>query len=439
MKKWEKFNKEELEEILKNSSSLKEVAIKLGYNTYRKNIIEEIVEKFPEYSNLLQIIKQNKYKRIWENFNEQELKEKIQNSSSLENFCINIGYKNYSSKALKEIKENFPALKEQLNNIKAGNQIEDLTGKQFGYLTVLSYNKELSSQKKQTYWTCKCICGNITNVEKQNLINGRISTCGCKIKRNEDQKKKREQLIGEKFNKLTILSVDEEKTKEKKRTYYNCICDCGNKTIVPASQLFNGHTKSCGCYSEEVKRLNNLIDLTGQTFGYWKVLKRDTSTPKKGGARFICECQGCKEHTIKSVPSQYLRNGDSVSCGCMTRSFGETLILNILKENNITYKQQYSFPNLKGIKNRSLSYDFAIFNKQNQLKILIEFQGIQHYYPITFFGGEEQFNIQKEHDKRKREYAQNNNIKLLEIPYIDKTKIDLNYLNQMAGEDLCQL
>lgn len=38
---------------------------------------------------------------------------------------------------------------------------------------------------------------------------------------------------------------------------------------------------------------------------------------------------------------------------------------------------------------------------------------------LSFFGGEEQFKIQQEHDRRKREYAEKNNIKLLEIWYYD--------------------
>lgn len=35
---------------------------------------------------------------------------------------------------------------------------------------------------------------------------------------------------------------------------WNCICDCGNKTIVGASKLKSGHTVSCGCFRREVSR-----------------------------------------------------------------------------------------------------------------------------------------------------------------------------------------
>lgn len=55
-----------------------------------------------------------------------------------------------------------------------------------------------------------------------------------------------------------------------------------------------------------------LINLEGQQFGYWKVLKRDTETK---GTYWICECQKCNK-TVKSVRGSRLRSGESKSCGC---------------------------------------------------------------------------------------------------------------------------
>ena len=44
--------------------------------------------------------------------------------------------------------------------------------------------------------------------------------------------------------------------------------------------------------------------------------------------------------------------------------------------------------------------------------------------PIDIFGGEEAFQIQQEHDRRKREYSKLHNINLLEIWYYDINKIE---------------
>lgn len=61
--------------------------------------------------------------------------------------------------------------------------------------------------------------------------------------------------------------------------------------------------------------------------------------------------------------------------------------------------------------------------------LLIEYQGIQHEKPIDFSGKGQDFSLksfklQQEHDKRKREYAKEHNINLLEIWYWDFDNIE---------------
>ena len=67
-----------------------------------------------------------------------------------------------------------------------------------------------------------------------------------------------------------------------------------------------------------------------------------------------------------------------------------------------------------------LSYDFYL----PTYNLLIEAQGQQHITPKELFGGEEQFQKQQEHDKRKRDYAEANGYKLLEIWYYDYDRIE---------------
>jgi len=56
-------------------------------------------------------------------------------------------------------------------------------------------------------------------------------------------------------------------------------------------------------------------------------------------------------------------------------------IRNILKDNNIEYISQKKFDNCKYF--RPLPFDFYLPN----YNICIEFNGIQHHEPISFFGG----------------------------------------------------
>lgn len=95
---------------------------------------------------------------------------------------------------------------------------------------------------------------------------------------------------------------------------------------------------------------------------------------------------------------------------------GEKNILNFLDSHNIRYECQKRFSELKD--KNTLSYDFYLPDKN----ILIEFQGIQHFVPKTFGGiskskAIENFELQKKHDKLKKDYADSNGFVLLTPSY----------------------
>lgn len=69
----------------------------------------------------------------------------------------------------------------------------------------------------------------------------------------------RKDLVGNRYGKLTVLKVDEERTGNGK-VYWLCKCDCGKITSVQSTSLTRkkGGTKSCGCArnsSDAVKKL----------------------------------------------------------------------------------------------------------------------------------------------------------------------------------------
>lgn len=55
-------------------------------------------------------------------------------------------------------------------------QLNDLTGKTFGQLTVLRY---AGSKRKRSQWLCKCTCGKEVVVTQMELIHGDTLSCGC--------------------------------------------------------------------------------------------------------------------------------------------------------------------------------------------------------------------------------------------------------------------
>ena len=58
-------------------------------------------------------------------------------------------------------------------------EFRDLTGQTFGQLTVLK--RVYIDGKRNTYWECKCTCGNITIKSREQLLSGNKDkkSCGC--------------------------------------------------------------------------------------------------------------------------------------------------------------------------------------------------------------------------------------------------------------------
>lgn len=116
-------------------------------------------------------------------------------------------------------------------------------------------------------------------------------------------------------------------------------------------------------------------------------------------------------------------------CPHCKKSKGEEIISNYLSANNVSYLTQYRFDDCKNI--LYLPFDFYLPN----YNMCIEYDGEQHYKPIEYFGGEEKFIIQKQNDNIKTQYCQENNIKLLRIPYWDFDNIENILVNEL-GLDL---
>lgn len=132
-------------------------------------------------------------------------------------------------------------------------KIIDLIGNVFGRLTVISL--VWPKEKGYIQWNCKCTCGNDKVVASKHLVSGDTKSCGC-ITVQED-------LIGKRFSRLEVISFHSKNSKGA-RVRWNCLCDCGNETVVLGDNLKRNHTRSCGCLKDE-------------SIGNWKHGKKDTS------------------------------------------------------------------------------------------------------------------------------------------------------------------
>lgn len=119
----------------------------------------------------------------------------------------------------------------------------------------------------------------------------------------------------------------------------------------------------------------------------------------------------CPKHgEFIQLPYNHLNGSGCPSC---KESLGEKKIVNFLIKNNINFKRQVSFSDLIG-ESGKLFFDFYL----PEYKLLIEYDGIQHYKPINYFGGINQLNKQRNFDYKKIRYAIDNKYKLLKLSYI---------------------
>lgn len=157
--------------------------------------------------------------------------------------------------------------------------ISNLLGRRFGKLVVEEYlGFKEKSNGAQHYWKCKCDCGNKKITYTSNLTGKHVSSCGC-IKHGAD-------LTGQRFGKLVVLKeAPSQKRKDKKgrKKMWECICDCGNKTITLQELLVSGKTRSCGCYVvEHGKAQANPESVTRKykrLYGIWRGMKNRCNLP----------------------------------------------------------------------------------------------------------------------------------------------------------------
>lgn len=106
----------------------------------------------------------------------------------------------------------------------------------------------------------------------------------------------------------------------------------------------------------------------------------------------------------------------------------EDKVANILNTHNIKYLREYSFPDLVGLKNTPLRFDFAIL-KENKILLLIEIDGEQHFkFTKHFHKTVFDFMKAREWDRKKNSYCLVKRIPLIRVPYWDLDKLTFNSL-----------
>ena len=298
-----------------------------------------------------------------------------------------------------------------------------LIGKQINKWTILDII--VSEDRSHTYALAQCVCGTIKEVRLSYIINNKTIDCGCGFKErlNETTMKKYSYLINTQINGWKVLEIIPPNEKND-RAHALCQCKCGTIKQVRISYLINERSKDCGCGRKAT--LNSIFtkNLVGQRFGKLVVMEMLDERNKYGKIAYKCKCD-CGNETI--VLGNSLTTNHTLSCGCLV-SYWNMYIQQFLEKQKIKYKPEY----IVYIDDKYYRYDFYL----PQYNLCIEYDGIQHYEPVRFYGDsieedERKFKITQEHDEIKNRYCEENNINLLRIPYWESKNIETIIINRL--------
>lgn len=191
------------------------------------------------------------------------------------------------------------------------NMVErNIEGVRFGNLVAIRIvgHKKLGGN----IWECRCDCNNICNVDAANLRSGHTKSCGCL--KNAKRNTRFRDLIGLKFNMLTVLGmVGKNKSGS---VEWLCVCECGASVIVTTTSLTLGRKKSCGCSTIKMRSDAISDDLSGKTIGRLTVI-----APHSRSGYYECLCSCGKTVYVSGGNLRRCERGEYkvVSCGCYNK------------------------------------------------------------------------------------------------------------------------
>lgn len=232
---------------------------------------------------------------------------------------------------------------------------------------------------------------------------------------------------GMKFGDWEVIERDYNPTSKQHSTFWFCKCHlCGKVYSVSRDGLVNGKSSCCNhCKGEKIRQKAEERGLTswkkGDRFGMLEIIESAGTKGKHSYVKCKCDCGNIIDVRVEHLKGQ--SHSKTISCGCASQSSGEIKITQLLAKANIDFQTQYRIKEF----NILSPFDFAIF-KDNKLLGLIEYDGEQHFESIEFFGGEEKLKLQRERDERKNKWCEENNIRLIRIPYTEYDNLTLEYL-----------
>lgn len=187
-------------------------------------------------------------------------------------------------------------------------------------------------------------------------------------------------------------------------------------------QLANNHLVGRGCQKcDHDNRKMSLADFITRANKKHN-LKYDYSMTSYSNIRTSVEISCPKHGIFIQVPNDHLKGS---GCPICRESKGESEISKILKSLKVAFVRQKRFEYCKNIS--QLPFDFYI----PEWNICIEYDGIQHFKPIDWFGSEQYLKKVQKHDRIKTSFCNDNSIKLIRYSYFEDLRSISNSLHKL--------
>lgn len=169
-------------------------------------------------------------------------------------------------------------------------------------------------------------------------------------------------MIGKKFNRLTVLEECEERTKDRKKVY-KCVCECGNIVNVIGKNLRNGNTKSCGCLKHECKSNFKHGKRHTRLYSIWYDMKRKCYKP----TRKDYHCYGGRGIT---VCNEWLNEFMVFYKWAMSHGYNDTLTIDRIDVNGNYEPNNCRWTTLKQQSNNRRTNVLITYNNKTQTMMM---------------------------------------------------------------------
>lgn len=256
---------------------------------------------------------------------------------------------------------------------------------------------------------CRCkVCGHEWDVVPGSILNGhQCPACANRMVKPLEQITAELEAISPN---IEIIGGMYENSKSKLRC--RCRVD-GYEWTSNSTRLLRGdgcprcsknERKTTSRFIEEMSAINPSVAILGEYIN--------------ANTKILCRCEN--GHDFEMRPMNLISGEGCPHC---RETKGERKIRAYLTLNNISFIPQHYFEGCNA--ERKLWFDFYLPN----FNICIEYDGEQHFRPVTFGGksdtkADARFQMTQLRDEIKTRYCEENNITLIRIPYTDFDKIE---------------